>query len=144
MPEDRAQYDFLLAGWSFLILILGSPNLTNLTLSPFFASTANFLGPLGVRIGLLYPGNVIPLYSTATCFAPPFCVTAHCFGRTLQCFFCGCSLRSRFTHTFFRTFFDSLTFCVDVVPKSSLTHSVYTPGGLDRILYYEILYVNTP
>jgi hypothetical protein len=33
---------------------------------------------------------------------------------------------------------------VDVVPKSSLTHSVYTPGGLDRILYYEILYVNTP
>jgi len=48
-------------GWSFLIDIFGSPNLTSLTLSPCFASTANFLDLPGVLLGLLYPENRSPL-----------------------------------------------------------------------------------
>ena len=48
-------------GWSFLIDIFGSPNLTSLTLSPCFASTANFLDLPGVLLGLLYPENLSPL-----------------------------------------------------------------------------------
>tara|TARA_R110000765_G_scaffold400641_1_gene495730 strand:+ start:112 stop:468 length:357 start_codon:yes stop_codon:yes gene_type:complete len=44
---------FLLAGMFFLILILGSPKRTNLTLLPDFARTADFLDLPGVFFGLL-------------------------------------------------------------------------------------------
>jgi len=59
-PAERAQYDFLRAGWSFLIDKLGSPKRTSFTCDPFFASTADFFFPPGVRFGLLYPLNVSP------------------------------------------------------------------------------------
>jgi len=52
----------LRAGWSFLIDMLGSPNLTSLIWSPFLAKTALFFGFPGVRLGLLYPAKVSPLY----------------------------------------------------------------------------------
>ncbi len=45
-----------------MILILGSPNRTSFIWSPFLANTADFLGPLGVLLGLLYPGKVSPRY----------------------------------------------------------------------------------
>jgi hypothetical protein len=41
--------DFLRSGLSALISMLGSPNRTSLTAFPFFASTANFFEPFGVR-----------------------------------------------------------------------------------------------
>ena len=52
-PAERAQYDFFRAGWSFLIDSDGSPNRTSFTLLPFFAKTADFFLPPGVRFGLL-------------------------------------------------------------------------------------------
>jgi hypothetical protein len=45
--------DLRLFGWSFLIVMLGSPKRMSLVLSPCFASTANFLDLPGVRFGLL-------------------------------------------------------------------------------------------
>ena len=52
-PAERAQYDFFFAGWSFLMLMLASPNLTSFTLSPFLAKTADFFPPELLRFGLL-------------------------------------------------------------------------------------------
>ena len=52
-PAERAQYDFFLAGWSFLIDSLGSPKRTSFTLLPFFTKTALFFRPPGVRLGEL-------------------------------------------------------------------------------------------
>tara|TARA_R100000900_G_scaffold22779_2_gene18316 strand:+ start:635 stop:862 length:228 start_codon:yes stop_codon:yes gene_type:complete len=44
---------FLLAGWSFLIVILGSPKRMSLVESFTLATTANFLDLPGVLFGLL-------------------------------------------------------------------------------------------
>jgi len=52
-PALRAQYERLRAGWSFLIDRLGSPKRTSFTLLPFFAKTADFFRPPGVRLGEL-------------------------------------------------------------------------------------------
>jgi hypothetical protein len=48
-----ARNDLRLAGWLFLMVILLSPYLTNLTSLPFLASTALFLDLFGVLLGLL-------------------------------------------------------------------------------------------
>lgn len=52
-----ARKDLRRAGMCFLIDSLGSPKRTRRTLSPSFASTANFLDLPGVRLTLLYPEN---------------------------------------------------------------------------------------
>jgi len=52
----------LRAGWSFLIDMFGSPKRTNLIWSPFLAKTALFFDLPGVRLGLLKPAKVSPLY----------------------------------------------------------------------------------
>ena len=62
-----ARKDFRLAGISFLMVMLGSPNLINLTLSPTLASTANFLDLPGVRLGL-YKLQIFRLYTLLPCY----------------------------------------------------------------------------